>query len=61
MKCTPEDVVYQLDYNEEGLTHKDEYVQMFRDCGWEYIQDFGGYSYFRKPGFRNAGGRGNLL
>ena len=48
-KCDPEDVVYQLDYNEEGLKHKDEYVQMFRDCGWEYIQDFGGYSYFRKP------------
>ena len=22
---------------------------MFHDCGWEYIQDFGGYSYFRKP------------
>ena len=48
-KCTPEDVVYQLDYNEEGLKHKDEYVQMFKDCGWEYLQDFGGYSYFRKP------------
>ena len=48
-KRTPEDVIYQLDYNEEGLQHKDEYVQMFQDCGWEYIQDFGGYSYFRKP------------
>lgn len=22
---------------------------MFRDCGWEYLQDFFGYSYFRKP------------
>lgn len=21
---------------------------MFEDCGWEYIQDFFGYSYFRK-------------
>ena len=47
--CSPEDVVYQMDYNQEGLAHKDEYVQMFKDCGWEYIQDFGGYSYFRKP------------
>ena len=47
--CTPEDVVYQLDYNQEGLEHKDEYVQMFRDCGWEYLMDFVGYSYFRKP------------
>lgn len=48
-KCTPEDVVYQLDYNQEGVAHREEYVQMFRDCGWEYIQDFVGYSYFRKP------------
>ena len=22
--CVPEDVVYQLDYNQEGLAHKDE-------------------------------------
>lgn len=48
-KCEPEEVVYQLDYNEEGLKHKDEYVQMFKDCGWEYITEMMGYSYFRKP------------
>lgn len=48
-ECEPEDVVYQLDYNQEGLAHKDEYVKMFADCGWEYLQDFYGYSYFRKP------------
>lgn len=48
-KCVPEDVVYQLDYNQEGLEQKEENVQMFQDCGWEYMQDFGGYSYFRKP------------
>lgn len=48
-KCVPEDVVYQLDYNQDGLAHKAEYVKMFSDCGWEYLQDFYGYSYFRKP------------
>lgn len=48
-ECTPEQVVYQLDYNQEGLAHKEEYLQMFRDCGWEYLQDYVGYSYFRKP------------
>lgn len=48
-KCEPRDVVYQLDYNKDGLAHKDEYLQMFDDCGWEYIQDYVGYSYFRKP------------
>ena len=49
VECTPENVVYQLDYNQEGLANKAEYVQMFNDCGWEYIQDYAGYSYFRKP------------
>ena len=47
-KCVPQDVVYQLDYNQDGLSHKEEYLKMFEDCGWEYIQDFAGYSYFRK-------------
>lgn len=48
-KCEPADVVYQLDYNPESVTNKDEYLQMFRDCGWEYLQNAFGYSYFRKP------------
>lgn len=48
-ECEPADVMYQLDYNQEGLAHKEEYVKMFADCGWDYIQDFFGYSYFRKP------------
>lgn len=47
-QCEPEDFVYQLDYNQEGLAHKEEYIQMFKDCGWEYIQDYAGYCYFRK-------------
>ena len=46
--CEPQDVVYQLDYNQEGLAHKEEYLKMFADCGWEYLQDYVGYSYFRK-------------
>ena len=47
-KCQSQDVVYQLDYNKEGLAHKEEYIQMFADCGWEHLQDYAGYSYFRK-------------
>lgn len=47
--CPPQDVVYQLDFNPERQQQKSEYIQMFRDCGWEYLQDFVGYSYFRKP------------
>lgn len=53
-KCIPQDVVYQLDYNKEGLTHKEEYLKMFDDCGWEYIQDYVGYSYFRKQVSENG-------
>lgn len=45
-KCPPEDVVYQLDYNKDA--DREEYLRMFSDCGWEYIQDYVGYSYFRK-------------
>ncbi len=48
-ECEPEDVIYQLDYNQDGIEHKDEYITMFSDCGWEYLQDYVGYSYFRKP------------
>lgn len=48
-KCTPEDVIYRLDYNKEGLKNKEEYVGMFSDCGWEHLQVYAGYSYFRKP------------
>ena len=57
-ECEPEDVVYQLDYNQEGLAHKQEYVKMFEDCGWEYLQDFYGYSYFRKPAAQMKGDEG---
>lgn len=54
-KCSPEDVIYQLDYNPEGLANRDEYVKMFQDCGWEYLQDYVGYSYFRKPAAETGG------
>ena len=47
-RCEPNDVIYQLDYNPDSLTNKHEYLQMFRDCGWEYLQNYVGYSYFRK-------------
>ena len=49
VECQPEDVVYQLDYNQEGSANKDQYIKMFSDCGWEYLQEYAGYTYFRKP------------
>jgi len=48
-ECQPEDVIYQLDYNQEGMNNISEYIQMFQDCGWEYVTDMAGYAYFRKP------------
>lgn len=56
--CEPEDVIYQLDYNPDGLDNKSAYLQMFEDCGWEYLLDFGGYSYFRKPKAQMQGEEG---
>lgn len=57
VQCEPEDVVYQLDYN-QSIENKTEYLQMFFDCGWEYIQDMMGYSYFRKPASAMRGEEG---
>lgn len=49
-KCEPQKVSYRLDYSPEGLKNKEEYVQMFKDCGWTYMFDLIGYSYFYKVG-----------
>lgn len=49
-QCEPKKVTYRLDYNQEGISNKAEYVQMFQDCGWNYLFDFVGYSYFCKEG-----------
>ena len=47
-KCEPEDVIYQLDYHPQPKERYADYLQMFRDCGWEHIQDYAGYGYFYK-------------
>ena len=49
VRTQPEDVRYQLDYNRDSEFQHNSYIQMFEDCGWEYLFDFVGYSYFRKP------------
>ncbi len=45
--CTPEDVIYRLDY--KNGKQSSDYVQIFSDYGWEYLDSFGGWFYFRKP------------
>lgn len=34
---------------EYGEKRQDEYIRMFEDCSWEYLMNFGGCTYFRKP------------
>lgn len=59
-KCEPEKVIYQLDYNQEGMKNQMEYVKMFEDCGWEYLLEFAGYSYFQKTGSTDVQGRRDI-
>ena len=47
-KCQPELVVYQLDFYPMKKSERASYLQLFKDCGWEHITDFNGFSYFRK-------------
>ena len=48
-KCQPEQVAYQLDFYPMKKSERASYLQLFKDCGWEHITDFNGFSYFRKP------------
>lgn len=47
-KCQPEQVSYQLDFYPMQNSERTSYLQLFKDCGWEHIIDFNGFSYFRK-------------
>ena len=47
-KCQPEQVSYQLDFYPMEKSERSSYLQLFKDCGWEHITDFNGFSYFRK-------------
>ena len=47
-KCQPEQVVYQLDFYPMKKSERASYLQLYKDCGWEHITDFNGFSYFRK-------------
>ena len=47
-KCQPEQMVYQLDFHPMKKSDRASYLQLFKDCGWEHITDFNGFSYFRK-------------
>lgn len=48
-RCTPEDMVYRLDFDQAVKGEKMGYLKMYQDYGWEYLFDVNSFSYFRKP------------
>jgi hypothetical protein len=42
----PREDIYRLDYIIKGQDHE-HYLQLFRDAGWEYLGEMGGWQYFR--------------
>jgi hypothetical protein len=44
----PRDYVYRLDYQTFPNKDKQEYQQLFRDAGWDYIGEMSAWQYFRK-------------
>ena len=47
-QCQPKQVSYQLDFYPMKKSERASYLQLFKDCGWEHITNFNGFSYFRK-------------
>lgn len=45
----PKQFTYRLDYMPTNKSRWDEYMQLFRDAGWEYIGEMSNWRYWRKP------------
>lgn len=43
----PREVRYRLDYRSTAPGGWQEYLELFRDAGWEHVDRFGGWQYFR--------------
>lgn len=39
IKCESDEYIYRLDYNENSRD-EESYLQIFSDCGWEYIMKY---------------------
>ena len=48
-KGEPGDFVYQFDFSMKSTKDEAEYLKIFREAGWEFINRLGGWYYFRKP------------
>lgn len=47
-KCAPEDVIYKLYFYPQKNGDRQEYLKIYEDYGWEYMQSMNEYAYFRK-------------
>jgi hypothetical protein len=43
-----QDFVYRLDYRSYYKMDKEDYLQLFNDAGWEYVEEMAGWHYFRQ-------------
>jgi uncharacterized membrane protein len=46
-KGEPADIVYRLDFQILRRSDRKEYLELFRDAGWEHAGDFSNWHYFR--------------
>jgi hypothetical protein len=46
-KGDPADMIYRLDYQRPGKSGRQEYLNLFKDAGWEHAGEFGNWHYFR--------------
>lgn len=49
-ECAPEDVVYRLEFDDRNAAHQNDFQELCRDYGWNYLYSFNGYSYYCKKG-----------
>lgn len=45
----PEEVVYRLDFKDNGRADQEAYYQLYRDYGWEPVATCNSFEIFRKP------------
>jgi len=45
----PRSYTYRLDYMLLNKDKRSEYLQIFRDAGWEYVSEMSNWQYWRKP------------
>ena len=48
-RWVPEKVVYRLDFKESATGELEEYLQLYREAGWECVTRLGNWFYFKRP------------